>query len=104
MLLAELLPSLATELHQLLVKRNRPELATEVMRLSILERCRCSDDFCASFYTMPRPNGAYPPGTETLDLDASVGMLIVDVVNGSIAHVEVLYRDEVRRELRKALP
>ena len=104
MLLTELLPSLAAELQDLLIRRNRPELAAAVPSLRILDRCRCGDDFCASFYTMPKPDGKYPPHTEAIDLDAAEGMLILDVAEGSVAQVEVLYRDDVRKVLLKALP
>jgi len=72
--------------------------------LSIVDRCRCGDDFCASFYTLPKPDGNYGSGHDCFDLDAEKGMIVLDVVNGCIAHVEVLNRDDVRRELIAALP
>jgi len=54
--------------------------------------CGCGDDFCASFYTQPKPKGAYGPGHYTLALEtAAQGMLILDVVDGVISFVEVLY-------------
>jgi len=39
-----------------------------------------------------------------MDLDAAEGMLLLDVVSGTIAHFEVLYRDEIRKKLIAALP
>jgi hypothetical protein len=39
-----------------------------------------------------------------MDLDAAEGMLLVDVVAGKIAHVEVPTRAEVRRNLLASLP
>jgi len=39
-----------------------------------------------------------------MDLDAAEGMLLLDVVNGTIAHVEILNREEVRQKLITALP
>jgi hypothetical protein len=39
-----------------------------------------------------------------MDLDADEGMLIVDVVADTIAHVEVLNRDDIRKKLVEALP
>jgi len=39
-----------------------------------------------------------------MDLDAAEGMAILDVVAGTIAHVEVLYREDVRQKLIAALP
>jgi hypothetical protein len=104
LLLKDALPGLADELAQLLVAAERQPLADQVPGLSIVDRCRCGDDFCASFYTLPKPDGSYGAGLECIDLDVENGMIILDVVNGCIAHVEVLYRDEVRRNLIAALP
>jgi hypothetical protein len=104
MLLTEILPQLALELERLLREHEESELAAQVRTLAIVDRCRCGDDFCASFYTQPKPKGAYGPGHRNLDLDAEKGMVIVDVVSGLIAHVEVLNRDDVRKQLISAFP
>ena len=99
MLLAETLPEFAQELQQLL-QAQKPELAVQVPILKIVEGCGCGDDFCASFYTQPKPNGAYGPGHDTLLLDTEApGMLILDVVDGVISFIEVLYRPDVRQKL-----
>lgn len=90
------LPDLAEELSKLLSAAGRNDLAAQVPNLSIVDRCRCGDDFCASFYTQPKPNGAYGVGHENVALEPERGMIILDVLNGSIAKVEVLYRDEIR--------
>jgi hypothetical protein len=50
MLLTEILPE-AGELERLLKKSGEPELAAQAPQLTIVDRCRCGDDFCASFYT-----------------------------------------------------
>ena len=102
--LTEILPSLARELEQFLSNQGEAELAAQVSQLTIADRCRCGDDFCSSFYTQPKPKGHYGPGHRCLDLDAAEGMLLIDVVEGKIAHVEVLNRDDVRRKLLAALP
>lgn len=104
MLLTDVLPKLAVELEQLLKKRGEPELAAQVPTLAIVDRCRCGDDFCSSFYTQPKPEGAYGPGHRSLDLDAERGMVVLDVASGLIAHVEVLNRDDIRKPLVAALP
>jgi hypothetical protein len=103
-LLTEILPLLARELEQLLKKRGEFELVAQVPKLRIVDRCRCGDDFCSSFYTQPKPEGSYGPGHRSMDLDAAEGMVILDVVAGTIAHVEVLYRDDIRQKLFAALP
>ncbi len=62
--------------------------------LRVVARCGCGDDFCQSFYTAPKPDGAYGPGHRNVLLDPPwSGMLILDVVDGLIAYVEVLDRD-----------
>jgi len=98
MLLTETLPELAKELQQLL-EAKKPELALQLPTLKIVEGCMCGDDFCASFYTQPKPKGAYGPGHETLLLEPAEGMLILDVVDGVISFVEVLHRPEIRQKL-----
>jgi hypothetical protein len=103
-LLAETLPQLARELEELLKRQGEPELAAQVSHLAIVDRCRCGDEFCSSFYTQPKPDGRCGPYHRCMDLDADEGMLIVDVVADTIAHVEVLNRDDIRKKLVEALP
>ena len=99
MLLVETLPEFAQELQGLL-QAQKPELAPQVAVLQIVQGCCCGDDFCASFYTQPKPKGAYGPGHETLLLDTGPpGMLMLDVVDGLISFIAVLYRPDVRRKL-----
>ena len=104
-LLTDTLPSFATELEHLLTERGEPELASQVPTLAIHDRCRCNDDLCATFYTRPKPNGAYGSGHRNVALVPNEGFyFIVDVVDGKIACVEVLDRDDVRRKLEEVLP
>lgn len=98
------LPLLSEELQQLLVQKGESELAAQVPGLAILERCRCGDDFCATFYVQPKPKGAYGPGHRNVSLEPQQGMLILDIVDDKIACVEVLYRDEIRRKLLVDFP
>ena len=103
-LLRTALPNLCRELKTLLERRNESELASQVAGLVIVDRCRCGDDFCAAFYTQPKPKGAYGPGHRCLEVDPARGMIILDVLDEKIAQVEVLYRDEIRRALLAVLP
>jgi hypothetical protein len=98
MLLTEALPKLTEELQKLL-EAKKPELAVQVPALKIVQSCGCGDDFCASFYTQPKPKGAYGPGHYNLLLVPADGMLILDVVDSVISFVEVLYRPEIRQKL-----
>jgi hypothetical protein len=102
--LCEMLPLLSQELEQLLKNAGEGNLASQVSGLRILDRCRCGDDFCASFYTQPKPDGAYGPGHRNVLLEPAKGMLILDVVDDVIAQVEILHRDDIRKTLLAALP
>jgi hypothetical protein len=66
-------------------------------------RCRCGDDFCSSLYTAPKPAGAYGKGHRSNSLEPSKGMIILDVVDEKVVHIEVLYKDEVRETLDKLM-
>jgi hypothetical protein len=99
MLLIESLPDLSRELAELLVTAREPSLAAQIGDLEIVAKCRCSDDFCASFYTAPKPVGSYGPNHRNLQLGPARGMIILDLVDDRIVHVEVLCRDDVRSKL-----
>jgi hypothetical protein len=103
-LLRDLLPLLSQELEQLLEEAGEAKLASQVSGLSIVDRCRCGDDFCASFYTQPKPKGAYGPGHRNVLLEPDKGMLILDVVNNVIAQVEILHRNDIRQTLLAKVP
>jgi len=103
-LLADTLSEFALELERLLAKAGAPELAAQVSGLVIVDRCRCENSFCSSFYTQPKPEGRYGPGHDCLDLDTDEGMVVLDVVAGTIVHVEVLNRDDIRTKLMSKFP
>lgn len=98
-LLVDLFPELSAELEQLLFEQGESELARQVSTLSVVDRCRCGDDFCGMFYVQPKPNGVYGPHHRNVPLSPAQGILILDVVAERIAAVEVLYRDAVQRRL-----
>jgi len=98
--LVESLPDLAQELQRLLLAENERALAAQVRELQIMSRCHCGDDFCSTFYTKAKPEGAY----RNVALNPENGMLILDVVDDRIAAVEVLYRDEIRERIHALFP
>jgi hypothetical protein len=104
LLLIEILPELARELEDLLKEQNELVLASQVSALVIVDRCRCGDGFCSSIYMQPKPEGRYGPDHRSFDLDAEKGMIILDVVSGLNAQVEILNRDDVRGPLVAAFP
>jgi hypothetical protein len=86
-------PVLAGQLRQALEAEGYAQLAVSVDGLNVVELCGCGDDFCKSFSTRPKPEGAYGPGHRNISLAAPwPGYLILDVVHDEIAFVEVLYR------------
>ena len=86
-------PRLAAELVVALREEGEDGLADQVGDLRVLKRCDCGDDFCQSFYTAPKPVGAYGPGHRNVGLSPSrPGYLVLDVVDGAIMYVEVLHR------------
>jgi len=98
------LPDFAAELGNTLRLQGRADLASQVPNLPLVDRCRCGEDFCATFYTAPKPEGAYGPGHDNVVVEVAKGMTILDVVNGDIRCVEVLYRPDVQRALFAVLP
>jgi hypothetical protein len=102
--LAHALPSLTQELRTLLIEAEEFEPAAQVLGLQIMDRCRCGDDFCATFYTQPKPGGSYGSGHRNVALTPEKGCLILDVVDGQIVCVEILYRDDIRKALLAVVP
>ena len=103
-LLVDMFPALSTELQQLLTEQGESKLAVQVPGLTVIDRCRCGDDFCGMFYVLPKPVGASGPDHRNVALSPKDGMLIIDVLANRIAAVEVLYRDEIRQRLLAEFP
>ena len=102
--LAHIAPAFAEELAALLRADGELALAEQVLTAEVVDRCRCGEDWCASFYTAARPLGGYGPALESLDLEPSVGSAVLDVVAGRLMHVEVLHHAAFRRALDAAIP
>lgn len=103
-LLQDVLPHLADELTALLGKMNEPDLVEQIPQLQLVGRCDCGDDFCATLYTAPKPKKAYGANHETLSLDPSIGMIIIDLVDRNIVCVEILWREDIRNKIVKLFP
>jgi hypothetical protein len=72
--------------------------------LRIFDRCRCGDDICSTFYTLPKPLGAYGPSHRNVALTPDEGTVILEVVADEIACVEALDRPEILEKLLAVLP
>ena len=103
-LLKDVLGEFAQELMSLLREQGETDLAAQIPQLRLFGRCRCGDDFCATVYTAPRPEGAWGPEHESVALDPANGFLILDVVDGGIVSIEVLYRDDIRAQVLQLFP
>ena len=99
-LLSDVLPAFAEELRQLLFSSEESQLAGQVRSLRIVDRCRCGDNFCSTFYVRPKPSGAYGPDHRSVPLTSAEGMVILDVVGEEIVCIEVLYRPDVQNAIR----
>jgi hypothetical protein len=97
--LTECLPEFADELRGLL--KDQPDLAASVENLEFIQSCPCEDEFCASFYTLPPPQGTWGDSHENIVLEPETGMIILDVIERQIGMVEVLNRNDVKVSLEK---
>jgi hypothetical protein len=103
LLLSDKWPNLAAQLATALSEEGENDLANQVGTLHVLEQCDCDDDFCQSFYTVPKPTGAYGSGHRNVGLSPSEpGYLILNVVNDAIMYVEVLQRPPHSRDRPQA--
>lgn len=104
MRLSDSLPDFSQEIASLLSKSGTPDLVEQVAQLNITGRCSCDDEFCASFYTAPKPHGSYGPKHRNVALEPTAGMIILDLVDEVIVKVEVIDRPDVRSKLALLFP
>lgn len=100
-LLKEALPELASELYDLLIKKNANELAQQIDSLRIVELCDCGGEFCSAFYTSPKPNDLWDGELYSIELEKKNGLIVLDVVDSKIVQVEILFRDDIKRKLEQ---
>lgn len=92
-LLRQRWPVFAAELDAALGAAGEKRLRRGAERLRVVEPCRCKDDFCQSFRTVPATGKPYGPGHFNVWLEPPwPGYLVLDVVGDQIVYVEVLYR------------
>ncbi|AWS47813.1 hypothetical protein [Streptosporangium sp. 'caverna'] len=96
-LVRELFPDLVADLIACLREEGEEDLAISAWDIRFYEECGCGDDFCQSFRTAERPDGAYGPGHRCVPLISPKGDLILDVVEGRIMFVEVLHYPKLPR-------
>jgi len=99
-LVGAVLPRLAGRIEAALRAQGEPQLADQVETLRITSVCPCDQPYCGSFHTLGRPfKRWFLRGRQVEVRDGEPGEIVVDVVRGEIAYVEVLYLDDVRETL-----
>jgi hypothetical protein len=101
--LAAVVPEFTDELSHLLSEQGEIALAACVPDLQVYDRCPCEGDFCATMYTQPIPEAAFP-GRGGVSVLSKAGPVYIDTSYGMIACIEVLDQPEIRRKLVAALP
>jgi hypothetical protein len=101
-LLATVLPEIAEQLRLLLLEKGRDELAAQVQDIRIFDRCRCGVDGCGSFQARPQPGASY--ADEHLCVWPHRGMILLNIFDGRIGHVEITSRPDVHDVLAKRFP
>jgi hypothetical protein len=101
-LVSSVLPELAERIEAALRAQGEGRIADQVARLRITGPCTCGQSFCGSFQTLKRPMKRwFMRGRQVEVRDSGPGEIVVDVVRGEIAYVEVLYLDDVRDTLAR---
>jgi hypothetical protein len=101
-LVGAVLPRLAARIEAALRSQGEERLADQVGTLRITAVCPCEQPFCASFHTLRRPfKRWFIRGRQVEVRDDGPGEIVIDVVRGEIAYVEVLYLDDVRDALAR---
>lgn len=101
-LVRAVLPALAERMEAALRAQGEARLADQVADLRITAVCRCEQPFCGSFHTLRTPMKRWFIRGRQVELaDGEPGTVVVDVVRGEIAYVEVLHLDGVREALAR---
>ena len=96
-LVAFVLPELAERIEAALRAQGEGRIADQVAGLRITGPCTCGQPFCGSFQTLKMPiKRWFMRGRQIEVRDGGPGEIVVDVVRGEIAYVEVLHLDDVR--------
>jgi hypothetical protein len=104
-LVSSMLPELAERMESALRAQGEGRVADQVAGLRITGVCECGQRFCGSFQTLGRPLKRWFMRGRQIELrDGGPGEIVVDVVRGEIAYVEVLYLDDVRDSVARLAP
>jgi hypothetical protein len=102
--LSEVLPEFSSELENGLNAEGRHDLAKQIGKLELLDRCRCGDEFCATFHTLPKQDRTEHASRVERLIPPVRGLTEILVVDGRLASFEVLFRPDIRQRLLDVLP
>ena len=88
MLVRELFPELAKQILHDLRRLKRSDLAAEMMNLRVVDRCRCGEPVCGTFYTQDA-DLRKRIGTSGIDIMLECGATVTEV-KGRIVEIETL--------------
>jgi len=88
MLVRELFPELAKQIFHDLRRLKRYDLAADVMNLRVVDRCRCGESVCGTFYTQDAELRKRI-GTNGIDIMLDCGATVTEA-KGRIVQIETL--------------
>jgi hypothetical protein len=88
MLVRELFPELAKQILHDLRRLKRNDLAAEMINLRVVDRCRCGEAVCGTFYTQDA-DLRKRIGTSGIDIMLECGATVTEV-KGRIVEIETL--------------
>lgn len=95
--LSKAFPDIAAEIKALLREDGFEDLFNEIDHLEIVDICRCDSPDCATFYTAPKPDGAWPNHRNIML--SSDNIVVIDISEEKIVCVEMLERPDYRERL-----
>ena len=95
--LVDALPEFAAELSRGLAELGHKELATSVNSIVIVERCKCDETGCITFYAVPKTVTNQRPCKTAMPVVK--GLTCVQYIGQQIVWVEALGRPEDREKL-----
>jgi hypothetical protein len=98
--LAQALPDLTEELSQGIASLGYKKLAASVYTIEVVERCKCEEPGCVTFFCVPKIHAPLPDTCKRIIAPAR-GVTCVQYVDQQITWVEVLGRPEDREKLDK---
>ncbi len=96
--LSQALPQFAQELSRGLISLGYTQLAASVDSLEIVERCKCDEPGCVTFYAVPKLSAPHPDKCQRIIAPVR-GVTCIQVSDQQITWVEVLGRPELREKL-----